>query len=144
MARQEFKDDVNNGNGDENENDTSDSSDGSILGETKVDSKQLNHSLFVSLPDIAHKFDALFPFYRLSDSDCRKLSLFVYNEIYFIEKIFCNSKGRILRAKVYYYGSKVPKNLFFYNNKDSDNEVSQWKDITMNEKYCLQELNNII
>ena len=99
-----------------------------------------NYNLLAALPQITSKFDVLFPFYRLSDKDCKKLSLYVYNEFDFIDKIFCISKGRKLEAIIYYYGSQTPKIVNFINNDDCDKEVLTWKDIIMNQKYCLNEL----
>ena len=100
---------------------------------------------FDSLSQIAHKFDVLFPFYRLSDKDCKEISLFVYENLNSINKVFCVSKGRYLEAYVYYYyydiknGSMFDK-FVFVNNDDNDEEVSSWNDIIMDEQYCLREL----
>ena len=94
-----------------------------------------------SLSQIAYKFDVLFPFYRLSDKDCKKLSLFVYENLNNINKIFCISKGRYLEAYVYYYGNnKMRQKFTFFNNDDPDNEVSTWNDIIMDNNYCKREL----
>ena len=100
-----------------------------------------NEELIAALEQIKHKFDVLFPFYLLSDKDCKKLSLLVFNQINKIDKIFCDSKGRFLQAKIYYYNSKIPKTFNYYNNDDREEEVSEWNDILMNEEYCRIELN---
>ena len=93
-----------------------------------------------TLPKILDKFDVLFPFYRLSDKDCKHLSYIIYDELNMIEKVFCDSVARLLVVKIYYYGSEMARKFYFYNKQDSDKQVAEWKDINMTEEYCLQQL----
>ena len=43
-----------------------------------------NNNLVSALGQIVYKFDELFPIYRLSDSDCRKLCSIIYDEFRFV------------------------------------------------------------
>ena len=146
----ESDNDDNDNNDDNKSNDNMDDGGSSIQSNNNISnnnsnsnnsSSNLEKELLDALPAIAAKFDALFPFYRLSDKDCKKLSLLVFNEINKIHKIFCNAHGRSLQVIIYYYNNpQKPKNIFFYNNDDNEKEVESWNDIKMDEKYQKLEL----
>ena len=109
----------------------------------KFEKSASNEQLIDALPDIVCKFDALFPFYRMTDKDCKQLSLMVYSCLNKINRIFCNSIARSLEVIIYYKGSFVPEKIVYFNGDDDWDEVKQWKDIMMNQEYCLKNIDMI-